>query len=61
MNPRDAAYHDLREADARMRALDRQFDTLTEVLRERGFQDWCRDTYMPQAVNRWVAQIGARA
>lgn len=51
----------LSEAARRMRLLALAFDATAQAISERGFQQWQSETLMPQAVNRWTAEIGARS
>lgn len=51
----------LRDAARRVRALALAYDVGAAAILERGFQQWQADTLMPQAVNRWIAEIGEGA
>lgn len=44
-----------------MNALERlshELIELSEHVREEGFAFWCEQTVFPQAVNRWIEQVG---
>lgn len=43
------------------RALALKHDAAGHPLREWAFAKWCRDTVYPDAVNRWIREIGERA
>ena len=50
----------LHEAAKQLREAAIRADDSAHTLREIAFRRWCEETVFPQAVNRWIEQIGRR-